>query len=531
MDRRALTMAVAVAALVSAEAATAHADIFLMKGGGRLTGDVVEESKDDNGTKWVHIRTGFGNVRLQKKLIKKTVRTKRDKNVIRLTEIVAVSLEGDVRVSRDKGETWLPLRLFPPKDATVADAQIPPRLGPGDRVKTADDGRGEFDVGFGVVHLESNGEVAFNATGASMAVLRGKTGVRVDESVPKKEFRVETPQASMGVRGTTFLVDVDDVATEVIVDAGEVVVERMRVKAGTSVRVVAEASPERGDPDADADARFERLRSAFAFPRLEWIAVLGGTFAMGTDTGRPPPRGAGVATPVQQLDIPGFLMTRTELTIADFRSARNWARRVGFENVVRTPVPSGQRPMKDIKERVDPPTADDEPARIPWFDARAVAAAYGARLQSEAEWEYAHYAGATTHFYWGTNTSEEMLEYEWLAANSGVRVMTYQESMQLPLATLRTLGCHSHPVGTRRPNAWGLHDILSNAPEWCEDTALPDLNGQPKDGSPRTNGDPSVRSLRGNDVITANPLDPHTRHSDATSKPYGVRLVRRMAQE
>ena len=174
---------------------------------------------------------------------------------------------------------------------------------------------------------------------------------------------------------------------------------------------------------------------------------------------------------------------------------------------------------------------DDEPARVPWYDARAVAAAYGARLQSEAEWEYAHYAGATTIFYWGATPNEAMLEYEWLAANSGDRQMTYQESMQLPIATLIALRCHPHSVGTRRPNAWGLHDMLSNAPEWCEDTAHQDLDGQPKDGSPRVQGNASVRSVRGADLLTANPLHPRQRRPDATSKPYGVRLVRRIAQE
>ena len=68
-------------------------------------------------------------------------------------------------------------------------------------------------------------------------------------------------------------------------------------------------------------------------------------------------------------------------------------------------------------------------------------------LPSEAEWEYAARAGATTE--WLCGDSETGLgDYAWYKANSG-------NSTQL--------------VGTRRANAWGLYDVHGNVWEWCLD--------------------------------------------------------------
>jgi formylglycine-generating enzyme required for sulfatase activity len=71
----------------------------------------------------------------------------------------------------------------------------------------------------------------------------------------------------------------------------------------------------------------------------------------------------------------------------------------------------------------------------------------GYRLPSEAEWEYACRAGATTTRYYGS--SEELLShYAWYFANSGDRPW---------------------PVGQKRPNDFGLFDMHGNAYCWCHD--------------------------------------------------------------
>ncbi|MGW1743036.1 formylglycine-generating enzyme family protein [Nocardia sp. NPDC001965] len=86
---------------------------------------------------------------------------------------------------------------------------------------------------------------------------------------------------------------------------------------------------------------------------------------------------------------------------------------------------------------------DDD--RVEW-----VAAADGYRLPTEAEWEHACRAGTTGPRYGPLD------EIAWYRANSGGR---------LPEA------------GTKRPNEWGLHDMLGTVWEWCWDRYDPDVYG------------------------------------------------------
>jgi formylglycine-generating enzyme required for sulfatase activity len=76
----------------------------------------------------------------------------------------------------------------------------------------------------------------------------------------------------------------------------------------------------------------------------------------------------------------------------------------------------------------------------------------GYRLPTEAEWEYACRAGATTPYYFGV-TESLLDQYAWYASNSNSKGM--------------------NSVGRMRPNRFGLFDMNGNAIEWCQEAEMP----------------------------------------------------------
>lgn len=74
----------------------------------------------------------------------------------------------------------------------------------------------------------------------------------------------------------------------------------------------------------------------------------------------------------------------------------------------------------------------------------------GYRLPTDAEWQLACRAGTTGPRY------AELDDIGWYADNSGGSV---------------------HPVGLKRPNGWGLYDMLGGVWEWCWDLYDPEVYG------------------------------------------------------
>ena len=110
---------------------------------------------------------------------------------------------------------------------------------------------------------------------------------------------------------------------------------------------------------------------------------------------------------------------------------------------------------------------------VSWEDAQGFCQWAGCRLPTEAEWEYACRAGSPGRYCFGDDEAK-LDAYAWYGENSGGK---------------------THPVGQKKPSAWGLYDIHGNVWEWCQDWFGPYPKGPVTDPTGPEKGD--ARVLRG----------------------------------
>ena len=127
----------------------------------------------------------------------------------------------------------------------------------------------------------------------------------------------------------------------------------------------------------------------------------------------------------------------------------------------------GYNPSKFVK--------DDHPVeQVNYYDIQQfIEKSNGAcRLPTEAEWEYAARGHAKTRYYWG-NVMDGA--YAWFEDNSDGT---------------------THPVGQKKPNAFGLHDMMGNVWEWTEDWYSPYYAGN-KENNPTGPKEGENKVIRG----------------------------------
>jgi formylglycine-generating enzyme required for sulfatase activity/serine/threonine protein kinase len=196
-----------------------------------------------------------------------------------------------------------------------------------------------------------------------------------------------------------------------------------------------------------------------------------------------------------------FLMGPFEVTVGQYRA---FLRKSGHkqETPCATFDPSAGTYRVDAYagwSKPDFPIADNHPVVcVSWSDAQAYAAWLSRetgktyRLPSEAEWEYAARAGAEGAQPWGAD-GKRACEYANAADKTG------HERLPKDWDAFACNDGHAFtaPVGSFKPNAFGLHDMLGNVWEWVEDCFNQSYSGAPADGAPWRTGDCATRVMRG----------------------------------
>ena len=197
---------------------------------------------------------------------------------------------------------------------------------------------------------------------------------------------------------------------------------------------------------------------------FEMVPIPGGKFKMGSpenEKGRKPDEG-----PQHEVEIAPFWMEKCEVTWGEFELFMYPNEEKKSRETKKLPAP-----LNALTDAITHPTQpyvemsfgmgkDGYPAismtqhaankYCQWLSAKT---GHFYRLPTEAEWEYAARAGTTTAYFWGDDPAP-MGEYCWYGKNSDFK---YQK------------------VGKKKPNPWGLYDILGNVCEWTLDQYNPEF--------------------------------------------------------
>jgi len=156
---------------------------------------------------------------------------------------------------------------------------------------------------------------------------------------------------------------------------------------------------------------------------------------------------------------------------------RVWERGKGFFH---DPEASWLNRRQPVSVRPDHPVGC-----VSWKDSKAYVAWLSKitknnyRLMSEAEWEYVARGGTSSSRFWGDDPNDSC---QWANTFDLDSLKEYPFPWKSSLCTdgYEDLA----PVGSFKPNPFGIYDILGNVWEWTEDCWVATHIGRPSDGSP-----------------------------------------------
>jgi len=208
-------------------------------------------------------------------------------------------------------------------------------------------------------------------------------------------------------------------------------------------------------------------------PVTNMVFIPPGEFTMGspiTEAGRWDDEGPQTPVTISR----GFWMGRYEVTQGEYREVMGT--NPSFHNGLKNGTNYGtdlSRPVEQVRwgnavAYCDALTAREQAAgRLP--------AGYAYRLPTEAEWEYSCRAGTTTPFYLGEDLRSGMANFhgrfEYPPCGDSLTFCTNASGVFLG----RTVS-----VGSYGPNPWGLHDMMGNVSEWCQDWFSDNYSGVPE---------------------------------------------------